>query len=53
MNFLQDKILISYRPLNNNKHPYKESLIIIILEFFLNGEELSLNSVNSRKLINH
>ena len=25
----------------------------VIMEFFLNGAELSLNSVNSEKLINH
>ena len=25
----------------------------VVMEFFLNGAELSLNSVNSEKLINH
>ena len=32
---------------------HRASSIKILLEFFLNGAELSLNSVNSEKLINH
>ena len=32
---------------------FKETILTVPLEFFLNGVELSLNSVNSGNLINH